>query len=56
MWHHFEYTDGSNPYIAMTEKERDRVIRIWRRRNVEVKKLKDGFYRIYNVEGRKCLR
>jgi hypothetical protein len=31
-WYHFEYKSGANPYIAKTEKERDRILRKYKNR------------------------
>lgn len=42
MFYHFEYTSGANPYIAKTEKERDRIIRKYG----AVKEISKGFYLI----------
>ena len=47
MWYHFQFENGSNPYIAFTEKERDRIIRKY-----EVEKIKDGFYIVKDGEYR----
>ena len=59
MWYWFEYESGSNPYIAKTEAERDRIIRKYKRKKVEVKPVSscrydDGFqvrgYKVYDKE------
>lgn len=36
MWFVFMYQSGGNPYIAKTEKERDRILRKYKRMGVEV--------------------
>lgn len=46
MLYHFDFLSGSNPYIAMTKKEKDRIIRKYKCRNVAVDEIKDGFYLI----------
>jgi len=34
MWTLFKYEDGSNPYIAMNEKEKNRMLKkIWKKDN-----------------------
>lgn len=45
MWTHFKYEDGSNPYIAKTEKEKNKILNKYKNRYV---KLKDNFYLIKN--------
>lgn len=44
MYYHFEYSSGANPYIAKTEKERDRVINKHQKAGETVKEIKPGFY------------
>lgn len=44
MFYHFEYTSGGNPYIAKTEKERDRIINKHQKAGETVKEIKPGFY------------
>lgn len=46
-WYHFEYKSGANPYIAKTEKERDRLLRKYKNR---VKKVDDTSFVIDDVE------
>lgn len=53
-WTHFEYDEG-NPYIAFTEKEKQRILRKYRRRGISVTELKPGFYRINNRAMRKVV-
>lgn len=38
-WQHIEFTDGSNPYICMTEKEFKRI-----KRKYNLQKIKEGFW------------
>lgn len=40
---HFEYTSGGNPYVATTEKEKNRILRKYKGRVTEIK---PGFYQI----------
>ena len=54
-WTLFEYTSGGNPYIAKTEKERDRIIRKYGRMGIEVEDVSwSGLrhYIIHDMEGR----
>ena len=44
MYYHFEYSSGGNPYIAKTEKERDRIIRKHTKAGDLVNEIKPGFY------------
>lgn len=44
MYYHFEYTSGSNPYVAKTDKERDRIIRKHEAAGETVTEIKPGFY------------
>ena len=44
MFYHFEYTSGGNPYIAKTEKERDRIINKHQKAGDLVNEIKAGFY------------
>ena len=44
MYYHFSYTSGGNPYIAKTEKERDRIIKKHTRAGHKVAEIKTGFY------------
>ena len=44
MYYHFSYTSGGNPYIAKTEKERDRIIKKHTRAGDKVTEIKTGFY------------
>lgn len=44
MYYHFEYTSGSNPYIAKTEKERDRIIKKHKTNGETITEIKPGFY------------
>ena len=44
MYYHFEYTSGSNPYIAKTGKERDRIIANHTAAGDVVNEVKPGFY------------
>lgn len=41
---HFEFSDGSNPYIAFTEKEAKRVIRKYRKKGCSVDEIGCGRY------------
>lgn len=38
-WQHIEFTDGSNPYICITEKEFKRI-----KRKYNLKQIKEGFW------------
>ena len=44
-WFHFEYESGANPYIAKTEKERDRILKKY---NGKVDDLGDGSFLIHD--------
>ena len=44
MFYLFEYISGGNPYIAKTEKERDRIIRKHETAGDKVKEIRTGFY------------
>ena len=46
-WYHFEYKSGANPYVAKTEKERDRLLRKYKGK---VKKVDDTSFVIDDVE------
>ena len=46
-WYQFEYKSGANPYIAKTEKERDKILKKYGKK---VTKIKDGFYEIDDKE------
>lgn len=46
-WYNFEYKSGANPYVAKTEKERDRLLRKYKDR---VKKVDDTSFVIDDVE------
>ena len=46
-WYHFEYKSGANPYIAKTEKERDRLLRKYKDK---VKKVDDTSFVIDDVK------
>lgn len=50
MWTHFEYTDGSNPYIAMTDKEAKRIFRKYKRIGIEVERIGESRYLIHNKQ------
>lgn len=54
-WSHFEYTSGANPYIAKTQAERDRIIRKYKRKGIEVVKEKCSngteFYFVHDRKG-----
>jgi len=56
-WSHFDYTSGSNPYIAKTEAERERVMRKYERLGIEVEEVpyssRDFDTRFYIVHDRK---
>lgn len=52
MFYHFSYTSGANPYIAKTEKERDRVIRKHENAGDLVTETEPGFYIIDDEERR----
>lgn len=43
MWTHFNYENGSNPYIAKTETEKERIIDKYKNK---IEKIKDNFYLI----------
>ena len=45
-WTHFKYENGSNPYIAKTEKEAKRIINKYKNR---IEKIKDNFYYIKEI-------
>ena len=49
-WAHFTYSSGANPYIAFTQTESRRVIRRWRQRGAEVKRIRPGFWIINDKE------
>jgi len=42
MWILFKYEDGSNPYIAMNEKEKNRMLKKYGKRII--KKAEDFYY------------
>lgn len=42
-WAHFEYKSGANPYIAKTEKEKQRILKKYKDK---VKEVKPNFYKI----------
>lgn len=44
MYYHFSYTSGANPYIAKTEKERDRIIKKHETAGEIVTETQNGFY------------
>ena len=44
MYYHFEYSSGGNPYIAKTDKERDRIINKHIKAGDLVNEIKPGFY------------
>ena len=44
MFYHFSYKSGGNPYIAKTEKERDRIINKHENAGDVVAEIKTGFY------------
>ena len=46
MYYHFSYTSGSNPYIAKTETERDRIIEKHETAGEIITELDTGFYLI----------
>lgn len=46
MYYHFSYTSGGNPYIAKTEKERDRIIKKHENAGEVVTEIQTGFYTI----------
>lgn len=46
-WYHFEYKSGANPYVAKTEKERDRLLRKYKGK---VKKVDDTSFVIDDVK------
>ena len=51
MWYCFTFETGSNPYIAKTEEERDRVIRQYKRRKIEVTPCSaEGHFFVHNKE------
>ena len=52
-WAHFYFKSGANPYIAKTEKEANRIIRKYGKKNIE--KIKDGFFEIDDVK-KECLK
>lgn len=43
-WTHFSFKSGANPYIAKTEKEANRIIKKYGKKNV--KEMKPGFYEV----------
>ena len=53
MFYHFEYTSGGNPYIAKTEKERDRIIKKHTEAGDDVQEIRRGFYIISSTTRRK---
>lgn len=42
-WTHFEFTSGSNPYIATTEKEKNRMLKKYKGK---IQEIKPGFYKV----------
>ena len=46
-WFTFKFKSGSNPYIAKTEEERDRIVKKYKGK---VKEIKDGFYEVEDKE------
>lgn len=46
MYYHFSYTSGSNPYIAKTETERDRIIKKHETAGEIITELDTGYYLI----------
>lgn len=46
MYYHFEYTSGSNPYIAKTKEERDRIIEKHESAGDKITEIKTNFYLI----------
>lgn len=46
---HFSYASGSNPYIAFNEKEKNRIIRKYKRLGIKVELIKPKFYLIHDV-------
>lgn len=44
-WYHFAYESGSNPYIACTTRERDRILKKYKGK---VRQLHDDFYFIFD--------
>lgn len=49
-WYHFEFTSGSNPYIAKDDREKKRILRKYKGKVTEVK---PNFYRIDDREVKK---
>lgn len=47
-WTQFRFKSGANPYIAKTEKEANRIIRKYGKKNI--KKIKDGFFEVDDVK------
>lgn len=52
-WVQFSFKSGANPYIAKTEKEANRIIKKYGKKNI--KKIKDGFFEIDDVK-KECLK
>ena len=50
MYYHFKYESGSNPYIAKSEKERDRIITKHEKAGQIVTEIKPGFYIVHDGE------
>lgn len=48
MLYHFEFSDGSNPYISMNE---DNFL--WMFRHYDIETLKPGFYRVLGLNNNK---
>lgn len=47
-WTHFEFASGSNPYIAMTEGAKKKILRRLRRLGWRYTEIKRGFYVVYD--------
>ena len=50
MHYHFSYTSGGNPYIAFTDKERDKIIKKHAGQGEKVTEIRAGFYLIDDIK------
>lgn len=46
MWTHFSYKSGANPYIAITDKEKRRILNKYKGK---IKQISDDMYEINDV-------
>ena len=48
-WTHFEFASGSNPYVAVTEDSKRKMLARLRRRGWRYVEIKPGFYKVYDI-------